>query len=70
MAKISNILPPSRIKAPRSAEGGREIWIDGVCRDCVRGSTGAYFLASHPGKYWPSRIEAVDSLVASLMKNG
>jgi hypothetical protein len=70
MAKVSNVLPASRIKAPRSAEGGRETWIDGVFRDCVRSGTGAYYLASRPGKYWPSRLEAIDTLVASLMKNG
>jgi hypothetical protein len=72
MAKISNILPKERIKAPRAdAENRRAIWIDSVLRGHVDKVPGGYIWVEGPQDQVPQqRTHAVDLLVIHLLDTG
>lgn len=71
MAKISNILPASRIKSPRGGENRRAIWIDSVLRGHVEKTQNGYFWVEGPDDQVPQpRTHAVDLLVVHLLDTG
>lgn len=71
MAKISNILPASRIKAPRGGDNRRAIWIDSVLRGHVEKTLNGYVWVEEPDYQVPQqRIHAVDLLVVHLLDTG
>jgi hypothetical protein len=68
VAKISNILPKERIKAPRGGENRRAIWIDSVLRGHVEKTQGGYVWVEGPVDQVPQqRTHAVDLLVVHLL---
>lgn len=70
MAKISNILPASRIKAPSGGDNRRAIWIDTVLRGHVEKAEGGYFWVEGAGPVHRRRDDAVDQLVVHLLDTG